>query len=208
MNFPSPLAEEDIARHSAETRLLSRAIVYNDVSALTPETAEIYRKLLDLGQILREENIAIYTQFEDKIRTTAHSDGTRAKARLLRIFDELISKVATEPSWRAVVNIINCIHLVKRVSYYDPRYKDLGWLRAKMIVRLEQTLLIDYQRFIIEMGGWSDFVDYYEAVTRNKSNNTTKIQSTWKPILHVIGVSATVLAGLSLIINRLVKSSK
>ena len=121
---------------------------------------------------------------------------------MLRAFKDLVARVGENPSWRAVANIVNSIHLVNVVSRdYHQRHTrvDSVYLQSKMQEFLENFLELfisseisktftvkalhkrlqpemnifkneKFKDFITETGGWDDFLDYYDHVSKNQTD--------------------------------------
>jgi len=187
-----------------ENRKLSAALIYKEsewrrrFGSIPGNLKLIYDKLIKLTEKMREENSEHYQDFENRLYTAIrNASPQRPEKWLFRAFNDLVSRVGAKPSWRAVASIVNCIHLVHVVSSdYNRKYTrvDSEYLQSKMQEFLENFLNEKYTDFINEMGGWEDFLDYYDAVSKNRDAEKPE-PGIWEAVLP-----AAAIAGLGMFV--------
>ena len=168
----------------------------SEVSVLPEHIKIISNKLEMLAKDMRLKNHEIYFNFEKKLFLTLNkASPLKPDQWLASAFAELVKRVGEDPSWRAMTNIVNCINLITVVAniYERKRKFDRENLEIQMRVFLESFLNKNFSEFIIEMGGWIDFLDYYSAVSARKVIKPSP--ALWPAVMH-----AATLIGLSVII--------
>ena len=192
--------EPDLLR--SDNRKLSVALIYDKsewprFSPIPENLKLIHTKLVILSRKIRAENFEQFQDFEKQLYTAIRKKSPQQPGRwLFRAFDDLVGRLSTTPSWRAVINIVNAIHLVYAVSSnYNRKHTPVEYLylKSKMLELLENLLNETFSDFLRERGGWEDFLDYYEHVSKNDAENSSR--SLWDTI-----IPAAVSIGLAMLV--------
>ena len=167
----------------SDNRKLSVALIYDKsewsrFSPIPENLKLIHKKLVTLSRNIRAENFEQFQDFEKQLYTAIEKKSPQQPERwLFRAFNDLVGRLSPTPSWRAVINIVNAIHLVYAVSSnYNRNHTSVEYLylKSKMLELLENLLNETFSDFIREMGGWEDFLDYYEHVSKNGADNSSR----------------------------------
>ena len=171
-------------------KLITQALIYKDSQMEVSSTHEhigiITKKLEQLAEEIRLRNPEIYSDFEEQLfKAIGQVSPINPEQWFATAFTELVKQVGADPSWRATTNIVNCIHLVTVVANkYDQRHTSVNRknLEDQMQIFLEDFFNENFDKFIYEMGGWGDFLDYYTAI---KEKRVVKSSSAfWQTVLQ------------------------
>ena len=185
---------------SFDNVLISQSLVgkgFDQKVFLVPEhIVVITEKLGMLAKNIRLENHTVYFNLEKELHVAlCKALPNKPEQWLARAFAELVKRVGADPSWSAMINIVNCVHLVAVVTnvYGEKHQINRKKLESLMHEILESFLNENFSEFIFQMGGWEDFLDYYEEIS---SKNTIEASpALWPAVLH-----AVFLTGLSAIV--------
>lgn len=154
-------------------KLISQIAVYNknikEVCRNTLDT-NIVTATMECSKVVRKDKSDHYDNFQHRIKEqmdrSISGQNSEKKKYLIKAFQQLVIKVSEKQSWRAFINVINVIGLVKSVAEssecFDKQLKDeLEFeLNSEFISFSKRT----YEEFFTETGGFVDIIDYLKSV--------------------------------------------
>ena len=172
--------ESNLEYIRGQNRKLSVAFIYDNLTfhpygPIEGDLEIVFEKIREYSETIKSKNETQIKNFERLLSDEiSRVPSIETEIWLQKAFSELISNVGELPSWRSLTNIMICVDLIKSVSMAYKTHLSTEKLHFEMQQSLENFLNDNFTEFISEMGGWNDFLDYYEVITKNqKSKNSS-----------------------------------
>jgi len=151
-------------------KLISKIIVYKLSIEKTCKKAvdkQIVSATLECSDVIRNDKSDHYDNFQRRIkeqmdRSNPLRNLAEKKHYLFRAFQQLIAKVSENQSWRAFINVVNVVGLVKSVAESSGCFDQE--LREQLSNEFISFSKRQYSEFINDSGGFEDIVDYLRSI--------------------------------------------
>jgi len=172
-------------------------IVYNSVSTQTvtgrdKEVSEIAKQLVE---IMRSENPVHFKNFSEKLKKAFKDRGSNHLSNIdwfQLTFEDLIEKVVDHPTWRSLLNTLNCSYIVMEASRDDLTESEKIELKSRMKDVSEKFIDRRFRRYIESNGNWEGLKKYRDNVVNyNQRNNEPSF------LVTALGVAAGVFGALA-----------
>ena len=171
--------ESDLEYIRSQNRKLSVAFIYDNpiwhpYGPIEGDLKTVFEKICEYSETIKSKDAAQMKHFERLLSDDlSRFPSTETEAWVRKAFDQLVSKVGELPSWQSVTNIKICVDLIKSVSKVYKPHLNTEKLFFEMQQYLENFLNDSFTEFIFEMGGWNDFLDYYEVISKNQRSRNS-----------------------------------
>lgn len=172
-------------------------IVYNSVStqAVTGRDKEVSEIAKQLVEIMRSENPVHFKNFSEKLKKAFKDRGSNQLSNIdwfQLTFEDLIEKVVDHPTWRSLLNTLNCSYIVMEASRDDLTESEKNELKSRMKDVSEKFIDRRFRRYIESNGDWEGLKKYRDNVVNyNRSNNEPSF------FVTALGVAAGVFGALA-----------
>jgi len=173
-------------------------IVYNSTSTLEiatreKEVSEIAEQLV---KIMRSENPVHFKNFSEKLKKAFKDRGSNHLSNIdwfQLTFEDLIEKVVDHPTWRSLLNTLNCSYIVMEASMDDLSESEKNELKSRMKDVSEKFIDKRFRRYIENNGNWEGLKKYRDNVVNyNQRNNEPGL------FVTALGVAAGVFGALAI----------
>ena len=154
------------------TIVLVHGLIYNEDIG-QPQECKYLRIAEKLTVKMREDSPTHFKHFVAHLRRAFNnSHAVEPTVWFAMSFQELIAKVGERPSWRAFMNVLNCIYIIREVAakyYGEP-------LKTMMEQCLVDFILVNFRLYITSCGGWEDLIQFWRHVEEKDKQST---ESSW-----------------------------
>jgi len=171
--------------------------VYNSASAQSVQARdkEVSEVAKELVEMMRSENPVHFKNFSEKLKKAFKDRGSNNLSNIdwfQLTFEDLIEKVVDHPTWRSLLNTLNCSYIVMEASMDDLTESEKSELKSRMKDVSEKFIDRRFRRYIESNGDWEGLKKYRDnVVSYNQSNNEPSL------LVTALGVAAGVFGALA-----------
>lgn len=164
---PSNVVDDD--HFKTTITVILQAVINNDKRHGTPADKNISQSACTLIEDMRKENPTHFNNFIQKLKNAFKNRSGDQLSNLewfQLTFEDLISKVVDHPSWRALLNMLNCCFIVLEASKDHLNQAEKSELKNKMLNVSEKFINRRFRRFVETNDNWKGLVSYHNQVVQ------------------------------------------
>ncbi|CAG5090255.1 Oidioi.mRNA.OKI2018_I69.PAR.g12527.t1.cds [Oikopleura dioica] len=164
--------------------------------AVTGREKEISDIASQLVEIMRNENPTHFKNFSEKLKRAFKDRGSNNLSNIdwfQLTFEDLIDKVVDNPTWRSLLNTLNCSYIVLQACKDDLSVQQTNELKSRLKNVSEKFIERRFRRYIESNGDWEGLRKYRDHVVNYQQpdpNDPGVIVSALGVIAGVVGALA------------------
>ena len=187
------------SQFNENARQLLEALITSSAFALDTEMLAVYYATRRMCSQMRVENSEVITDSVSQMLNALLGQREEPAEWLSTTFEKLIQDKDSVKGWTAYLTLVNTANLISEVGQ---RYVEQGGilndakLHDRMVETSYQYIVYSLKPIILDLGGWSDIIDYERHIDEQRQRATTgERRWSYEPLI-ILGICCAILLNL------------